>query len=263
MISTALLAPGAFELTPSKGKGVNRTLKGNLYLLDGSCCAAYVKLLQGKQFANELLVSLLARESGLKAPTPFLVRIHRSDYPELPWPEGVEEAYGFGSAACSGGPLARRFQADGPAVLTWFVANCSWQTVVGFDVWVGNTDRHLHNLFVDGTAVWLIDHGHCLTGPNWSEADLSPTEDVPSRLLHELHAYLGLPQRQGLLHEVDKLQPTLDVVDVPGALEDAGVDAMLSPAELEAVLRYLEKRRTDLRLLVSRQAGLPMLPLAQ
>jgi hypothetical protein len=260
MIATGLLAPGAKELTPSQGKGVNRTLRGQVYLLDGNSVTAYVKLLQPKQFANELLAGLLARLVGLPAPANYLVKVVARDYPALPWSPGVTEAYAFGSQACPGQPVARRFLGEGPAFLRWFVDSVrGWRRCVAFDVWVGNGDRHLQNLLLDGTTAWLIDHGHCFTGPDWSATDLIPGRNCPSRLLGDLGAFVTVAHRQQVMMDTAEVKALCDVTDLSGALQDAGVERMLTAAEMGAVLLYLEARRRDLCGLVGQQVGFPVL----
>jgi len=262
MIATGVLAPGAKELTPSQGKGVNRTLRGQVYLLDGTSVTAYVKLLQSKQFANELLAGSLARLVGLAAPANYVVKVLARDYPSLSWPPGVTEGYAFGSQACPGQPVARRFFGEGPGFLRWFVDSVrGWRQCVAFDVWVGNGDRHLQNLLLDGTTAWLIDHGHCFTGPEWTATDLIPGKDCPSRLLDDLGAFVTVAHRQQVMTDTVEMKARCDVTDLSGALHDAGVERMLTAVEMDAVLLYLEGRRRDLCGLVGRQVGLPVLPI--
>jgi hypothetical protein len=55
--------------------------------------------------------------------------------------------------------------------------------VYGFDAWIANIDRHERNLLFSGDKeIWLIDHGHCFSGPQWNSADLEPQREYVNRL---------------------------------------------------------------------------------
>ena len=177
MIRCALLAPNAQPLTPSTDKGVNETWKGRFLLLDGSSIEGYAKFISGSQLLNELLVNTLARLAGLNAPEPFIVRVDKADYPRefTNFSITADSVMVFGTKALPGGSLARTWLQVGPDFLNQLLDKSGeWRKLATFDTWVGNIDRHLKNLFYDGSKsgqLWLLDHGHCFGSPDWTEND--------------------------------------------------------------------------------------------
>jgi hypothetical protein len=264
MVKVGLLAPGATPLTASNGKGVNETWRGRVHLLDGTTVLAYVKLLDSKQLANELLGAELARAVGFQVPDSFLVRIDKSAHTEIFQKMRIagDQVIAFGCRDVARDSLARRYRCEGDAFLCWFVHACKlWKRLASFDAWVGNIDRHLGNALVGGPDdVWLIDHGHCFTGPNWTEGSLLPSATFVNRLINELTPFLSEANRDELAIEAVDAQRVFDVVHVEGAIADCHVEPFLSLGERTALARFVELRKTRVQEFVSAAIGRPMLP---
>lgn len=265
MVCMGLLAPGASALSLSKGKGVNETLRGRVHLLDGTTVSAYVKLLDKRQLANELVGAELARAAGLQVPDSYLVRVDATSYGELFRKLGLTESrvIGFGSRDVGRESLARRYRDAGPALLKWFVDKAgAWKRIAAFDSWVGNIDRHLGNALIGGADdVWLIDHGHCFTGPAWTVAQLVPTAVVVNRLVNELGAFLTEQHREALANEAADAQRIFQVVHVEGAIQDSEAGALLGRDEVDGLCKFVEQRKARVCEFVSAAMGRPMLDL--
>lgn len=269
MIRSGLLAPNAHRLTPSVGKGVNETWKGRFLLLDGSSVEGYAKFISGPQMVNELLVNILARLVGLNVTEPFLVRVDKVDYPHEFAALGItaEEYLTFGTRTLPGGSLARHWQNEGlnsAFINTLLDKTHEWKRVAAFDTWVGNIDRHFHNLFYDGSRngeLWLLDHGHCFGGPQWTESDLMPELDYSNRLLDDLHTagYLSALRRQSLISETPKMESISALVDLDGAIDDSFVRSLTPASTALKLVEYLHTRRERLTKMVAHKVGMPLL----
>lgn len=266
MVSMGLLAPGANPLSASKGKGINETWKGRVHLLDGSTVPAYVKLLDHRQLANELFGSELARAVGFQVPEAYLIRIdkaqHTAMFTQLKIP--VDQVIAFGSRDVGVQSLARRYRDEGMSFATWFVQHCTrWKRVVSFDGWVANVDRHFGNALVGGPdEMWLIDHGHCFTGPAWAEHKLAPNVQVANRLVSDLNHFLTNEVRDAIADEASDAQKLFELANVDGVFDDSNAASFISPTERKALIDFIEQRKARVLELVNAALGRPMLPLA-
>jgi hypothetical protein len=266
MVNMGLLAPGAKPLSASTEKGINDTWRGRVHLLDGTTVPAYVKFLDAKQMANELLGAELARAVGFQVPDTYLVRVDKAQYAAGFAQLGItaDRVVAFGCREVGAKSLVRQYRNGGLPFMQWFVETCTrWKRLVSFDGWVGNIDRHLGNALIGAPDdLWLIDHGHCFTGPTWTEAQLVPTATVPNRLVNELNLVLTDDIRDAVALEAQDAQKLFDVVHVEGALQDSQSEGFISPPERQALLDFVEKRKLSVLELVNAALGRPMLPLA-
>lgn len=266
MVSMALLAPGASQLSASKGRGINETWRGRVHLLDGSTVPAYVKLLDPRQLTNELLGAELARAVGFQVPETYLVRIDKSQHMAMFAQLNItaDQVVAFGCRDVGVKSLARRYRDEGTAFAHWFVQHCSrWKRLVSFDGWVANIDRHLGNALVGGPdELWLIDHGHCFTGPAWTEQKLLPAAVVVNRLVSELSPLMTDDIRDSIADEASDAQRVFALVHVEGILQDSNAEAFLTPTERQALVGFIEQRKARVLEFVYAALGRPMLPLA-
>ena len=106
----------------------------------------------------------------------------------------------------------------------------------GFDSWVANTDRNERNLLFSGDKeVWLIDHGHCFTGPNWTPANLDPTKEFSNKLKRWLTPVMSDARRAAVASEAAKLPETVKGVDLEKLGEMNHVASILDRGESQEV----------------------------
>ena len=265
MTKIGLLAPGANPLPPNDEKGINETLKGRVHLNDGSSVTTYVKILSKKQLINELFGAELARSVGMPVPEAFLVQIYKSDYEDLFARHQIrtDSTMSFGSKDVGVQSLARRYQAEGETFKKWFVKHCSqWKSVVSFDSWIANSDRHLGNTLIGGPdEFWLIDHDDSFTGPSWNEQNLDPDLVFPNLLVDELSTVISSETRQAIVIESANSQRIFNLADVEGILSDSHSIDFLSASESSALVNFIEKRKSKIVEFVCSAVGLPLLPL--
>jgi hypothetical protein len=229
----------------------------------------FVKFIGGSQLINELLVSTLARLIGLNVPEPFIVRIDKEDFPRDFVRLGItaDFIHTFGTRALPGGSLARRWLLEEPGFLNGLLdGNRQWTRIVAFDTWVGNVDRHLHNLFYDGAkqgTLWMLDHGHCFGGISWSEEDLIGDRNWTNRLLEEFQKLgcLSITRRKAVLDDTHFTQQLSAVVDLDGAIDDSVVRALVPSSTAQKLIDCLYYRSQHLVSLVAYAVGMPTLQL--
>lgn len=257
-IELANVVPGA-TLLGAENKGVNETFVGSIDTVSGRY-RAYIKVLGGRQLVNELLSSTVGRAVGLPIPQGYLLKVFPSDLPDsVVLKKQNGEVLAFGTRDVGQPSLKRRIKKDGNSVLSVLFRDWKeWDEAVIFDDWIANVDRNPGNLLIGSPGeVWLIDHGHSFTGPEWKEADLIPDKIFPNKL-GDLHfSTLTLPERMGVREKAGNLSLNFGLVDPDAALSASITDKLLSVSELKAIKDFLRLRVAKLIDIVSSRLGIP------
>jgi hypothetical protein len=261
-IQLATVLPGA---EPFKESNINETFRGQVLLGDGSVRGAILKDLDPQQLANELLVSVLARSAGLPTPDAYLALVRGGDLPVVlgpALPDGNRLVFASVDVKVPNITFrARGGTADEQRrlideILEWAGVG----SLYGFDAWVANVDRHPGNLLFGGKEqVWLIDHGHCLSGPTWTPEDLKEDGDYNNRLTEWLTARMNLAQKKKRSSEANKLAIDLRSIDVNDATLASHVRALLPPAHVAAATSFLKGRVDKVPRHASRALGVPLM----
>ena len=241
-IQLARVLPGAvFAKT-----GVNDTYTGLVLKADGTQRHCYIKDLDRTQLANELLVSVLATTLGLPTPEIFLGLASGSDFPATKGPLFVTgKRLVFVSADVGAPNLAHQLMIspNGPSAKALLATILSWPELgrlYAFDAWVANIDRHEGNLLLGGAGkVWLIDHGHCIIGPNWDVSHLLPQGLFANRLGDWATSQLSDTQRTERAKEALAFSAVIAALDVPVAAQDSLVSQIIPSDLVDAVKGFL------------------------
>jgi hypothetical protein len=257
-IKLANVVPGVTAVDSSE-KGVNETFVGLIQTASDQL-RAYIKVLDPRQLVNELICSTLGRAVGLPVPEGFIVRTNASDLPE----SGILAKHGgealiFACADVGRPSLKRRLTESGAEFLASLFATWKqWDAATIFDEWVANPDRHAGNLLIEGPdKVWLIDHSHALTGPEWTAADLVPERAVRNQIAENCFPRLTLPERMAVRSKAGELSGVFGLVLPESALTACHAAQLLSPDDLEAVRKFVGERVGKLFDLVSSRLGIP------
>ena len=229
-------------------KGINDSFRGQLMLGDGTIRAAIIKDLDPKQLANELMVAALAHAAGLPIPGAHLAMVLPGAMTANKGPtllDGVRLV--FGSADAQTPPVAQLYQGqDAAAQAKVRERLAEWEGaggLYGFDSWVANTDRNERNLLFSGDKeVWLIDHGHCFTGPNWTPTNLDPTKEFSNKLKRWLTPVMTDARRAAVASEAAKLPETVKSVDLEKLGEMNHVASILDSGDFDAMVAFLKAR---------------------
>lgn len=231
-------------------KGVNDTFHGEVLLASGETKLAYIKDLDARELANELLVAALGQALGLPMP-----RVHLAMVPVGIMPVGKAPTAPDGSAFV----LASE-DADAPSLKQFYnvadqtVYNSIVQRIVQWkdvdalycvDTWCANVDRNIGNVLVDGGSFWMIDHGRCFSGPSWIATALDPSVAYLNKISAWLTPKIPADQRMGVAKRA------VDRVVLPDVLLDTAVSLsqarrFLSAPEQDAVTAFIKDRRAHL-----------------
>lgn len=261
-IELAVVEPGAQRTSHNTA---NETYRG-VVRSDSGLYRAYIKPLTGRQLINELVVSVLARSFSLPVPKGFLVLLTRSDLPgsrvldQLPQ-VGEDEFLGFACSDIKHSPLARRIGSAMPASLVTKNAALLQDTLI-FDEWVANTDRHYNNILISSrNELFLIDHGHCFTGPNWEIPQLRHEVGYANKLAARLIPGWSETERGDLMSKCFQKAAEYSSVDADTALAQAHVEKLLPASEQAALSNFIKSRVNYLYSIICDRVGRPTLGL--
>lgn len=261
-IQLATVLPGAKGF---KEGNVNDTFRGQVLLADGTTRGAILKDLDQKQLSNEVFTSVLAQGAGLPTPAVYLALVRGSDLPVIKAPKLADGNHLVFASVDVKAPNIT-FRAAGTSVdeqkqllrdiLEWGDLG----HLYAFDAWIANIDRHPGNLLFGGkNEMWLIDHGHCFSGPTWEPSDLNPDAEYRNRLSEWLTHHLTVDQKRKRSSEVAKFMETITGIDVAESRRRSRIEALLPPAYVAAVEDFLKGRTQKVPVHANRALGVPTL----
>jgi len=167
---------------PAQAQPFNNPLYHCILETDAGHCRGVLKLLGRRKILAETSAWLLAKHLGLPVLDAFLVEIPSA----LPAPEGAAfpktplhfatRAETLSTLKDSGIDWASPFW-EAAAKTAWF------QTLLAFDVLVGNYDRVVRNVLFRGEALSgtlvLADHERIFHRARWTALELAETQDYP------------------------------------------------------------------------------------
>lgn len=246
-VEFATVLPGAIPFKDNRN--VNDTYRGQVLLSGGVVAPAILKDLHPQELANELLTLVLARALGLPVPDGYLAvadpnNLQLKKGPQLP--DG--RRLGYASLDAKQPALLFRLNnaltgSDKLRIIEDLIEWTKLGDLYGFDAWVANVDRHRGNLLFGGSSeVWLIDHGHCYTGPTWQPGDLVPDKEFRHRMVEWLTPFLKLPQRAARAGQVAQFKGAVAAVDLEKATDAAHSAKLLSTSQIAALKAFLADR---------------------
>lgn len=240
------LQPGATSIFR---KNINPVWRGHVWLADDRRTSMFVKRIDRRTVAVEVICALLAGALGLPCPRPALVMVHAGTLGD-----DQEEGVFFGSETVSSPDLRQFVDAGNHEVITRLMEWSKAAPAGCFDEWIGNEDRHAGNILYGGPSVFtLIDHSEAIPARMPSSAPNSR-----NRILN------GLAQQQhsDLLYQSAKAHTqgySLDGIDA--AAIDL-LEAHAGSATVQELVGFLQSRIQHLLPLVAHQIGLSQHSLA-
>lgn len=243
-IDLATVVAGAL---PFKESNVNDTFRGLVLLGDGSQRPAILKDLNPRELANELIVSALAHQAGLPTPDSYLALASPTALAAKKGPLLADGSRLIFASADVGIPnLTQRLTALNANTVALLDDLATWPDLgklYAFDGWVANVDRHPGNLLHGGKSeFWLIDHGHCLTGPEWKPDSLDPNASVISRLREWLTPVLTAQQKANRVNEAASFQAGLEANVVASARRSCQIERTLPETDIDCAQNFLTAR---------------------
>lgn len=233
-------------LVPLSTRTWNAVYRGEVLLEDGATVRGFIKDLDPRQLANELLAAVLGTRLGVRVPGAALVAVGNdasTAFTKIPHANG-RDYVAFCSVDAGGSTVAQIISSpDQIASLTTLKASPSLGSMYGFDSWIANIDRHANNIVLSGDgSAYLIDHGHCFSGPNWKAADLNSTQVYTNRLRSWLTPRLSVDERNGAMADAAKLVKRMVATDVEDAINAALVKGLYDDSDCDALVGFLEGR---------------------
>jgi hypothetical protein len=240
---------------------VSDTYRG-LILTDAGERTAIIKDLPPKELANEVLGAAIALGLGLPVPPPYLALAHPDRFVASKGPVLGDGRLVYASVDVAQPQVAFLYKNGGGARVLARLAQ--WRELgklYGFDALVANIDRHAGNILFSGDReVWVIDHGWCFTGPNWSSGDLTPPDKVvPSKLNGWLTPALDDRQRTVVAAGAAHIENDTAKFDLRVLASTNHVAALLTEGDLDAVLTFLDGRCRHVPRLAANTLGLDWL----
>jgi hypothetical protein len=268
MVATPLSAIGLGTLSPGaqliNHQNVEETWKGEIYTYAGSTIA-YVKMLRPNQVISEVVCALLGLAVGLKIPKPYLVRVDSNNLPDSKkWERGEITRICFGSEDAKHPSFRRLVNPQNPQSLAEFMrVLLSWKgyrPTALFDEWIANCDRNSGNLLYDGDEIWLIDHAHALTGPNWTRETLKPDAVVGNRFLQdEFVQSLPLDEKNKWATAATQVSLQYQALAFDTLVERGMLEDCATTDQINAVLNFVTTRATNFVALACNRLGIPAL----
>lgn len=259
-LATVLLGATGF-----REGNVNETYRGQVLLGSGATRQAIIKDLDLHQLCNELLAYALARHFSLPVPDCYIGLVRPGILPVNKGPTLEDGArLVFASADVKVPNVTFRFTGtdpEGRAALLKQIAE--WADLGGlyaFDAWIANVDRHSGNLLFGGPEdAWIIDHGHCFTGPAWKPADLDPAKEVVNRLSQWMTSVLTTDQRLARKSEAAAFEAKLEGFNADETTKSSRVTELLPLEYVAALKAFLEGRTDQVTFQASKALGVPVM----
>ena len=231
---------------PFRERNVNDTFRGTIKTAAGDDRPAVIKDLLPKELANEVLMAAIGLQLGLPVPPPFVALASPDRLPAKKGPE----------VSGAGRLLFASTDVSQPQVATYLSGGANRRVAAqlskwgnlgrtyGFDALIANVDRHAGNLLFNGDReVWLIDHGHSLTGPAWKLTDLIPSDKtVRHRLSEWLTPFLDPTERMKAAGEAKTIEEALRQVSFDLLARANHVEDLLVAGDFEAAMTFLNER---------------------
>lgn len=235
------LLPGA---VPVHNENINPVWRGNVQLADKRR-TMYVKAVDQRTLAVEVICALVGRALGLPIPKPALVKVTARAMPEATAPTLF-----FGSESVDNPDLKRWLRKDSEAAMQGLA---TWSRLLDagcFDEWVANADRHGGNiLWGGGSNFSLIDHSEALP------AHFPVAAAAPSNSLLLVAAKGKRPKQIVELYLKAKAgTQAFSQISIHDELQSL-LKSVTSPRTVEELMAFLHHRIHSLLMLISNRIG--------
>lgn len=264
-LETAYLLPGASLLEKGES-GFFETYRGIIETSTGKT-DAYVKLVGSTTLSNEIISTLIGRASNLPIPKGYLVQVSAKDYPNSQFLKGQKLSctIAYGSENAHALTFGRHYKIsseddEDEAFRQLLPQWSTWRDAVVFDEWIANGDRNVGNLLIGAKSeVWLIDHSHAFTGPNWQACRLSPSAYTKNRLAEHVERCVSRDDKATLRTHVNCLAGKFKQLNISEIIDASEVKNLIGDDDVQALERFIRERIDMLPAKIAEHIQMPML----
>lgn len=242
----------------------NQTWVG-LVTCEGESVKCLMKAMSGRQLLNEVCCALIAQQMKLPVPKFYLALADRSLQgidSEVKSEDGgavlfASELKAVNSVVTEARCLHGTHAAG--SISKWLLDSGHLGALYAFDEHCANTDRHADNLLLSSKSeIWLIDHGHALTGPDWVASDLVPASKFVSRLSSWCTPILSSSGKARTASEASAYFPAARQLNFDSIVEKLKVAGFLDEHEGMLLEEFLRIRIDYLSSMVSSSLNYPV-----
>ncbi len=242
----SILLGRALKGMVSHGETYNPVFRGDVQFLDGSIRRGFIKDLDARQLGNELMVAALGRMLGLNLAQGALILVgpeYDNTFSKLPHSNG-KDYVAFCSVDVGGQTLVQMINSAAMSSgLTALKKNPHIGRLYGFDTWIANIDRHRNNLILHGDgSFYMIDHGHCFSGPSWSSVDLNAVAAYTNRLRQWLTPLLTQKDKDDAMADIAELAKRMSKLDIQEISESSHSVKFFGESDRDSLVGFLEAR---------------------
>lgn len=244
---------------------LNNTFRGPVLTDDGEERLAFIKDLNLVQLCNELVVFCLARNANLPTPDCYLGLVRPGVLPISNAPQIHDGCHlVLVSVDVKIPNMTYRWKgADDLGKRALVSELAKWNDLgqlYAFDSWVANVDRNTGNLLFGGdNEYWIIDHGHCFTGPSWQPENLKPDRQYLNKLELWVTQFMTVEQKKKCVKAARQFGVEIDGFDASETSQNSRIAELLPLQYVEALKEFLEKRAARVPLDASKALGVPQL----
>lgn len=235
------LLPGAVAI---HNQNINPVWRGNI-TLGAYRRQMYVKAVEPRTLAVEVICAILGRSLGLPIPRPALVQVNPNVLPGVAMPLVF-----FGSESVDNPDLKQWLKRDGEETMRQLE---NWAKLLDagcFDEWTGNCDRHGGNiLYGGGKNFVLIDHSEAL--PRGLKA---PDPAQGNTLLSYASGGKTAKQLQELYTEAKSCSHPFAGTGIQQQVLDT-LNSLSGQSTVDSLVAFLHQRTHSLLMLISQRIG--------
>lgn len=247
-VGFARVLKGAVSFKDSGIKNINDTYRGEILIGENQTQFAFIKDLEARELANEVMASALGSALGLPMPKAYFALASADVIPARQAPLLGDYRLMFAStdaAAPSVSAILNGSFSDTALrkIAEALVSHGRLAEFYEFDAWSANIDRHPGNFLVSGDgAFWLIDHGFCFTGSDWRGADLNANECYDNRLGEWVTPYLDDEELSDVIAQLGSLKDQATLVDIERVGRSNKLPELLGATEFGSLVEFLKER---------------------
>lgn len=246
-IGFASALAGMVSFKDSGIANINDTYRGQILTSENETRFAILKDLAPRELANEVMIAILGCGLGLQIPPAYLVLVPTGSIPVRNAPS-LDGGNLFFASCDVGAPsvasiMRRGASASGVRKIVEQLLAGDLSSVYELDAWCANIDRHMGNLLLSGSGIfWLIDHGHCFSGPSWKAEDLVASDTFTSRLKQWATPHLSPAEVDKLMTSIGRVASHGQQIGLRKAAEQSLVPELLGSQDFEALFQFMNDR---------------------